>query len=714
LQRPTPRRTPEAAGGLVRRRGGRLRRRPWILLALLAVWCSCSVGEGDRKPSGKSRDYRAAIAAEVQGVRAAAGETSEIALRIKNIGRREWRSAGGNPCLVSYHLLDTRRNILRFDNPRTPLPGVVGPGRTVEVAVRVKAPLEQGDYRLEFDLVREGVAWFKDGGGATLELPLASEEVVWPEDEVTPDLAYGRCTTFRTSLPECEALRRLIRLTLRHDEVQFAGKTGRVTGFAAGAGYPQIWLRDSATIIPASRFYYPEAYLTSWIEEHLVRQKPDGALEDWVGADGRSDKNTVETDQEASAVQAAYQAFLLKGGRAREWLLKPVAGEAVIDRLNKALRFPFSERFSKRFGLLTGAHTADWGDVDPEDADQKAIYVDERTHWTADIYDQAMAFEACRDMAEMFRFLGKMDTADFWEKTAAELKSEANRRLWQDDKGFYRIHIHLTPWLHAFDEDEIYAMGGNAQAVISGLADRRQAERIIEEALARQRRLGVSTISGSLLPPYPPGFFKHPALDETYEYQNGGQWDWFGGRLILAMFENGFAREALASLLEVVKKDLANEGLFEWDTKDGAGRGSDFYAGSAGSLARALFEGYLGFRLAAGGLSLEPMLGEAGARAHFYLPAADIFAAYIYEPVPAERKITLRYNSNDSRPGAVKVLIPWAFFGLKGAPADRTKIEVLRDGEKVPFTWSSVRRDDSIVVKTDFRDHRLEIKVAAK
>ena len=121
--------------------------------------------------------------------------------------------------------------------------------------------------------------------------------------------------------------------------------------------------------------------------------------------------------------------------------------------------------------------------------------------------------------------------------------------------------------------------------------------RIIEQALSRQKEFGVSTISGSLLPPYPKGFFKHPALDEPYEYQNGGQWDWFGGRLVLAMFESGFSREAREKLIEIARKNIANGGFYEWDTKDGAGRGSDFYSGSAGSLARALIEGYLGVRI---------------------------------------------------------------------------------------------------------------------
>ena len=540
-----------------------------LCLSLVIIGPACSSRDENSGGNVKQPDYAAAISSDVDHVKAPAGETAPVVLRLKNSGRREWRSSGENPCFLSYHLLDAQSKVIRFDNARTALPGIVPPGRTVEVALGLKAPLNGGDYRVEFDLVREGIAWFKDGGSATLELPLASEAEAWPEDEIQADLVYGRATTFRASLPEADGLRKLIRLTLRHDEVSFAGKTGKIEGFAAGAVYPQIWLRDAATIMPASRFYYPEGFLTSWIEEHLAFQKPDGALEDWVDSQGRSDKNTVETDQETSAVQAAYQVFLLKADKARPWLEKRVAGEAVIDRLEKALRYPFAHRFDAKLGLLTGAHTADWGDVDPEDSDQKAIYVDERTHWTSDIYDQAMAYEACSQMAEMLSALGRAEEAASWTRTAAALKNQVNRLLWQADKGYYRVHIHLTPFPHDFDEDGMFAMGGNAQAIISGLANVSQAEKIIGEAMARQKRFGVSTIGGCLLPPYPAGFFKHPAMDETYEYQNGGQWDWFAGRLILAMFETGFSREARDKLLEVIRKDLANEGLFEWDTRGG-------------------------------------------------------------------------------------------------------------------------------------------------
>jgi hypothetical protein len=616
-------------------------------------------------------------------------------------------SEGKNPCFLSYHLLDAQGETVKFDNPRTALAGVVRPGETIDLQVRIKAPLEKGSYSLEFDLVREGLAWFKDYGSKTFILPLLAEERAWPEDEYPTDLAEGKFTAFRSSVTEFEVLRKLIRLTLKHNESEFAGRTGKVSAFTAGAGYPQVWLRDSATIIPASRLYYPENFLCSWIEEHLAFQKADGGLEDWIDAQGRSDKNTVETDQEASAVQAARQVFLLKGP---EWLRKKISGEAIIDRLDKSLLYVFNQRLDEKHGLIAGAHTADWGDVDMVDADQRATDVDENTRWTMDIYDQSMVYQACQELARLLSALGEKKKAASWQKRAESIKKNANRWLWQEDKGFYRVHLHRDSFGHDFDEDDMFAMGGNTQAILAGLADREKTKRIIGRALARQKEFNVSTISGCLLPPYPAGFFKHPAVDEPYEYQNGGQWDWFGGRLVYAMFENGFSRLAKLKLLEIIRKNIKNAGFFEWDSRDGSGRGSDYYGGSAGSLAKALFEGYFGLRVREKSLLLAPRLGEDEAKVHLYLPAADVFVAYDYRLDKAEKKISFSCNSNYPYPGKIKLLIPWSFFGFKDRLKGKKNLEVLREGNRISFDWLSLNEDDFIVVASDFRNLTLDIR----
>ncbi|MCX6576468.1 MAG: hypothetical protein NTV82_08775 [Candidatus Aminicenantes bacterium] len=527
-----------------------------------------------------------------------------------------------------------------------------------------------------------------------------------PVDKNIKDLEYGKFTDFRSTIPEYKELFNLIRATLSHNQVTFQGKTGPISGFAAGSAYPQIWLRDANTIIPASRYFYEIPYLRSWLIEHLAVQKDDGSLEDWLDSRGKTDKNTTETDQETSAVQAGGQISRVLG---EAWLEEKINGAAVLSRLEKAMLYVLDHRFDRQRGLVTGAHTADWGDVDMEHPDQNAIYADSRTHRTCDIYDQSMFYGAARSLAGMFDGRGMKDKSRSWEEKAGSIQRNTDRWLWQEDKGFYRVHIHLDSLRHDFDEDGMFAMGGNAEAILSGLASEEKCRRIIESALARQKAFSISTIGGTLLPPYPKKFFKHPMMDDSFEYQNGGQWDWFAGRIVYAMFEKGFSRQAREKLLEIAKKDVANRGLYEWDSPDGTGRGSAFYSGSAGSLAKALFEGYFGLKISKESLELEPKLGPDSAVVHVYIPASDLFAAYAYQYDGQTGNIVLRYNSNFSGRGKIKVLMPDPGPG-RISDNKNDRLSVRRDGARIPFVQSESGEDRFITIETDFQNHILEIK----
>jgi glycogen debranching enzyme len=320
-----------------------------------------------------------------------------------------------------------------------------------------------------------------------------------------------------------------------------------------------------------------------------------------------------------------------------------------------------------------------------------------------------MFYGAAKSLAGMLEGRGLKEKTRLWEEKAGSIQRNTDRWLWQEDKGFYRVHIHLDSLRHEFDEDDMFALGGNAEAILSGLASDEKCRRIIENALARQKSFGMSTIGGTLLPPYPKKFFKHPMMDDPYEYQNGGQWDWFAGRIVYAMFEHGFSRQAREKLLEIAKKDVANRGLYEWDSPDGTGRGSAFYSGSAGSLAKALFEGYFGLKIAKGSLGFEPKLGADSASVHIYIPASDLFAAYVYQYDGRNGNIILHYNSNFSGRGKIKVLMPDPGPGrISGKKID--KLSVRRDGTRIPFVQSEAGQDRFVVIETDFQNHVLEIE----
>lgn len=545
------------------------------------------------------------------------------------------------------------------------------------------------------------------------------------------DDKYSRQTAYSSGDDSLNRLQDFFLPTLEANAKQFPGQQGSVRGFGAGRVYPQIWLRDSATIIPASRYYYPAEYLTTWLEEHLSYQGEDGRLNDWIASGGAAnflsdapqvrevyraasgeaggeaitisaDKNSTEADQETSAVDAAYQVFKITGDRG--WLNKNIKGRTLLERLDLSLEYLLKARFDDKHGLVKNAFTADWGDVSPTYPDQRAIYLNEKTPLVAGLYTNVLFYRAAGQLREMHATLGQTKKADYWKKKAATIKGNINKNLWQEDKGFYRIHLILTsPGIKDLeDESNIFAAGGNGLASLYGVADDSQARKIFEVAEQRQRAGGLSTVAGVLSPPYPKGFFKHPAVNEEYNYQNGGQWDWFAGRFLLAEFERGYSARAYRQLIEIGGKAVANNGLYEWHTKDGRGKGSSDYAGSVGSLSAAVFEGLYGVYLTGETLNLKIRLRDRPGQIHLYQPVTDSYVAYRYCYSQVSKTVRMVYESNSPGIGEMCVLLP----------QNRQLEELKVDGEKKAFTSETMGEDVYGCFSTDWKPHQSELKTA--
>ncbi len=296
-----------------------------------------------------------------------------------------------------------------------------------------------------------------------------------------PDATSG----FRIENHYLYRMQAMLRPTLEANRKDFSGRLGPVKGFGAGDVYPQIWLRDSATILPASRFYFPLTYLTSWLEEHLAHQEGGGQLYDWIAAGPVSnftpyapkseeiygsgddvlsaDKNTVEADQESSAVIAASRIYDATGDQS--WLRKEIEGRPLIERLDAGLRYLLRERLDQESGLVVSGFSADWGDVSPIHPNTKAIYLDEATPRVIGLYTNSLFYFAASKLSELYALLEKDSRAEFWSRTAEQTRESVNRHLWQEDRGFYRMHAVLTPALTAGwqDDSDIFAMGGNAR-----------------------------------------------------------------------------------------------------------------------------------------------------------------------------------------------------------------------------------------------------------
>jgi peptidoglycan hydrolase-like amidase len=89
------------------------------------------------------------------------GATLQLTVQVDNYGARTWTQGA---FALSYHIYDSGGSPVVWDGARGRLPSNVPPFSSVTVPVSVALPGGTGDYRLEWDMVQEGVAWFSQLG----------------------------------------------------------------------------------------------------------------------------------------------------------------------------------------------------------------------------------------------------------------------------------------------------------------------------------------------------------------------------------------------------------------------------------------------------------------------------------------------------------------------------------------------------------------------
>lgn len=370
------------------------------------------------------------------------------------------------------------------------------------------------------------------------------------------------------------------------------------TGFNAGDGYGEVWIRDYNTFIELSMDVLPDEQVRRNLNVFWGFQGPTGDIVDGfidkkkagVGykyrysdlePDYAAHKNTVETDHETSLIQAIYK-YVKKSGNTA-YLQSEVYGKKVIDRMEWALEYLFNEKFDRRYGLITGATTADWGDVQPEHL--WGVEIDENTHFCIDIYDNAMLVIALNHFIEL---TPDREKAAQWTAKRDELKQNVRKHLWDSERKKFIPHIYLkdSPFPANFDENAIYYHGGTAVAILAGLLTPDEIREANDRMLENVKKAHAQTIGLTLYPTYPAGAFKGVGM-YPYGYQNGGDWTWFGARMIHALVENGMIAEAYDELQPMLERVVENQGFNEWYTPAGEPMGSGTFRGEAGVLYKA-------------------------------------------------------------------------------------------------------------------------------
>jgi hypothetical protein len=558
---------------------------------------------------------------------------------------------------------------------------------------------------------KEAVPWAKmgevtiaNGGEIAKQLGILPSEALEPQANpayIPPATQLSlplpdtqRTTWYLPGAPNIVKMRDSIVTVLAANEIEF-NLGYPVQGFSPDPIYPRLFIRDTSTLMAGASYFYPaerlrlgvEGFLRQQYEETTVSDEDGwqagfGAISATINPNGKVDKATTVSDEELHLIHAAYMLFKTSGGS--DWLLKELNGQAIITRLNVVGDWVLANRRNELTGLIMREHTTDWGDVrfQPTTGNPTDI-VAEDVVWTASIYDQALAYRAWHELAEMNRALGYEGAVERWQAYAKEQQHKTNIYLWQPIRGYYRTHLHLTPFNHQFDEDAIVSIA-NAVSIRSGITDVSKTSSIITALEGARLSAGANKPGVVLFPAYPQAFFDPPRMSYPGSYQNGGIWDWWGGWQVLAEFEGGYSDLARLHLLQTAVDWTKYPGkIYEWQqVRSLKGEGGDQYAGAAGIYAQTIIEGLYGVRLSLDGATLSPRLADWAGSISVHQAGSKQSLRYSYQPTA--NRLTLIYEStHKNRTFPLQLLLPSTFTVgqafLDGNPWATQEIKIGQD-----------------------------------
>jgi hypothetical protein len=148
-------------------------------------------------------------------------------------------------------------------------------------------------------------------------------------------------------------------------------------------------------------------------------------------------------------------------------------------------------------------------------------------------------------LKNMESFTTDADEIQRWKGLHSSIVSNIKKHLWDVGKNKFIPHIYLggTPFPGDFDENAIHYHGGTAVAIEAGILDNEEIFKVLSHMKNNVKISGAPSIGLTLFPPYPEEVLGEH-VSPPYHYQNGGDWTWFGGRMIQQLIAYGFVKEA--------------------------------------------------------------------------------------------------------------------------------------------------------------------------
>ena len=137
-------------------------------LLLRRGWASIGYDEMRQALDRYGREfYRVEFVKAAIPGRLRADELYRISVTLRNTGTGRWSAEGQLPVRLTYRWWRGDEVLPRPESLRTDMPHRVAPGQKVRLHAWVLTPSSPGQYTFEWDLVREGDAWFGSKGAAT-------------------------------------------------------------------------------------------------------------------------------------------------------------------------------------------------------------------------------------------------------------------------------------------------------------------------------------------------------------------------------------------------------------------------------------------------------------------------------------------------------------------------------------------------------------------
>jgi hypothetical protein len=485
---------------------------------------------------------------------------------------------------ATFSLADGAKATLRYPDiaePLTPFEvklDTTAPGEYSLVARNQKSPLRPGEPL--------SLAFSGPEGIRTLTVLRGGQQIGSAETDLRGD-------TFFEAGPFTE-LFKAMRERVRGDRQSFHRKGKAINTNPS-------WARDHIHEMKGYKFW--ERDLASYVDTLIELQHPDGFFYEIIGEAAHDHQAFVapkfvriekeddlafirlemEADVEYLMAEAAYNIWQATGDVA--------AMKGRLPALEKALNYDFTDptRWDAKRGALKRTFSIDTWDFTYGVPDTNRR-IEPNMPMGIMHGDNSGLYQACRQLAAMYRTVGDSGKAEHWDKRAADLRERVNRLCFNGR--YYAHQVLLQPVNTGVKEEDILSLS-NPYDINRGLPTHEMAVKIIDEYQARRQSHEKTHFAEwfSIDPPYPQ-FGPYPAG----KYINGGIAGFVAGELAKAAFNHG--REACgADILRRLAKKVDEDGtIFFLYTADGKDMGGGPRGWSAAAVISAMVEGLAGIR----------------------------------------------------------------------------------------------------------------------